>query len=137
MHIKHINIQRVMIVGTMIVAMSFGGTAWGKPALHTLPVAKWSTSDVADTDELLDALNLNASSSDEELYDELYEGKSLQAIAEENGGNITQVINLQVKQLTQQLEARLASGSITQQQFTAQKAELREIVAQSVQTSFG
>ncbi|OMG00813.1 hypothetical protein BK146_07785 [Paenibacillus sp. FSL R7-0333] len=130
------NIKRVMIVGTMIVAMSFGGTAWGKPALHTLPVAKWSTSDVADTDELLDALNLNPTS-DEELYDALYDGKSLRNIAEENGGNVTQVINLQVKQLTQQLEARLASGSITPQQFNVQKAELREIVAQSVETSFG
>ncbi|MEK3796500.1 hypothetical protein MKX42_32665 [Paenibacillus sp. FSL R7-0204] len=136
MNIKHMNIKRVMIVGTMIVAMSFGGTAWGKPALHTLPVAKWSTSDVADTDELLDALNLNPTS-DEELYDALYEGKSLRNIAEENGGNVTQVINLQVKQLTQQLEARLASGSITPQQFNEQKAELREIVAQSVETSFG
>ncbi|ETT48068.1 hypothetical protein MKZ07_25200 [Paenibacillus sp. FSL P4-0338] len=136
MNIKHMNIKRVMIVGTMIVAMSFGGTAWGKPALHTLPVAKWSTSDVADTDELLDALNLNPTS-DEELYDALYDGKSLRNIAEENGGNVTRVINLQVKQLTQQLEARLASGSITLQQFNAQKAELREIVAQSVETSFG
>ncbi|MEK3712328.1 MULTISPECIES: hypothetical protein [unclassified Paenibacillus] len=136
MNIKHMNIKRVMIVGTMIVAMSFGGTAWGKPALHTLPVAKWSTSDVADTDELLDALNLNPTS-DEELYDALYDGKSLRNIAEENGGNVTQVINLQVKQLTQQLEARLASGSITPQQFNVQKAELREIVAQSVETSFG
>ncbi|MFC6653836.1 hypothetical protein ACFTAO_50250 [Paenibacillus rhizoplanae] len=136
MNIKHMNIKRVMIVGTMIVAMSFGGTAWGKPALHTLPVAKWSTSDVADTDELLDALNLNPTS-DEELYDALYDGKSLRNIAEENGGNVTQIINLQVKQLTQQLEARLASGSITPQQFNAQKAELREIVAQSVETSFG
>ncbi|KAI7273292.1 hypothetical protein KC345_g7024 [Hortaea werneckii] len=120
----------------MIVAMSFGGTAWGKPALHTIPVAKWSTSDVADTDELLDALNLSQSS-DEELYDALYDGKSLHAIAEENSGNINNVINLQVKQLTQQLDARLASGSITQQQYTAQKAELREIVSQSVLTTFG
>ncbi|WP_342476688.1 hypothetical protein NYE24_22055 [Paenibacillus sp. FSL H7-0350] len=136
MNIKHMNIKRVMIVGTMIVAMSFGGTAWGKPALHTLPVAKWSTSDVADTDELLDALNLNPTS-DEELYDALYDGKSLRNIAEENGGNVTRVVNLQVKQLTQQLEARLASGSITLQQFNAQRAELREIVAQSVETSFG
>lgn len=91
---------------------------------------------MADTDELLDALNLNPTS-DEELYDALYEGKSLRNIAEEHGGNVTQVINLQVKQLTQQLEARLASGSITPQQFNAQKAELREIVAQSVETSFG
>ncbi|MEI2398662.1 MULTISPECIES: hypothetical protein [Paenibacillus] len=136
MNIKRMNIKRVMIVGTMIVAMSFGGTAWGKPALHTLPVAKWSTSDVADTDELLDALNLSQSS-DEELYDALYDGKSLRTIAEENGGNINNVINLQVKQLTQQLEARLAGGSINQQQYTAQKAELREIVTQSVLTSFG
>ncbi|WP_405106305.1 hypothetical protein MHH28_24310 [Paenibacillus sp. FSL K6-1217] len=136
MNIQHMNIKRVMIVGTMIVAMSFGGTTWGKPALHTLPVAKWSTSDVADTDELLDTLNLNPAS-DEELYDALYEGKSLRNIAEEHGGNINQVINLQVRQLTQQLEARLASGSITPQQFTAQKAELREIVTQSVETSFG
>lgn len=136
MKIKRINIKRVMIVGTMIVAMSFGGTAWGKPALHTIPVAKWSTSDVADTDELLDALNMGQSS-DEELYDALYDGKSLHAIAEENGGNIHKVINLQVKQLTQQLDARLASGSLTQQQYTAQKAELREIVSQSVLTTFG
>jgi hypothetical protein len=136
MNIKRINIKRVMIVGTMIVAMSFGGTAWGKPALHTLPVAKWSTVGVADTDELLDALNLSQSS-DEELYDALYDGKSLHTIAAENGGNIDSVINLQVNQLTEQLEGRLASGSITVQQYTAQKAELREIVSQSVLTSFG
>ncbi|QSF45402.1 hypothetical protein [Paenibacillus tianjinensis] len=129
------NIKRVMIVGTMIVAMSFGGTAWGKPAAVTLPVAKWSTSaSVADKDELLDALN---QSSDEELYEALYDGKSLKDIAAENGGNIHKVINLQVAQLTQQLDSRLASGSISREQYTVQKAELRELVTQSVTTAFG
>ncbi|CAH1219453.1 hypothetical protein PAECIP111892_04761 [Paenibacillus auburnensis] len=129
------NIKRVMIVGTMIVAMSFGGTAWGRTAAIASPVAKWSTSAaVADKDELLEALN---QSSDEELYEALYDGKSLKDIAAENGGNINQVINLQVAQLTQQLDSRLASGSITREQYAAQKAEVRELVTQSVTTTFG
>ncbi|MNC67173.1 hypothetical protein D3C75_1176460 [compost metagenome] len=58
-------------------------------------------------------------------------------IAEESGGNIVSVIDLQVSQLTEQLDQRLASGSITRQQYAAQKAELKEIVTQSVMTSFG
>lgn len=133
MNIKRMSIKRVMIVGTMIVAMSFGGTTWVKPAAAA-PVAKWSTStNVADKDELLEALN---QSSDEELYEALYDGKSLHDIAVENGGDIDSVIHLQVAQLTQQLDARLASGSITSEQYTAQKAELSELVAQSVLTSF-
>lgn len=129
------NIKRVMIVGTMIVAMSFGGTAWGRTAALASPVAKWSTSTpVADKDELLDALN---QSSDEELYESLYEGKSLKDIAAESDGNIDSVINLQIAQLTEQLDLRLAGGSITAEQYTAQKAELRELVTQSVATTFG
>ncbi|WP_379157892.1 hypothetical protein [Paenibacillus sp. sgz5001063] len=128
------NIKRVMIVGSMIVAISFSGTTWGKPVASASPVAKWSVTNVAEKDDLLEALN---QSSDEELYDALYDGKSLKDIAAENGGNIGSIINLQVKQLTQQLDQRLASGSITPQQYAAQKAELQEIVTQSVMTSFG
>ncbi|MBW4084791.1 hypothetical protein [Paenibacillus sp. S150] len=128
------NIKRVMIVGTMIVAISFGGTTWGKPVVSASPVAKWSTASVADKDDLLEALN---QSSDEELYNALYDGKSLKDIAEENGGDIDSVVHLQVSQLTQQLDQRLASGSITRQQYTVQKAELKEIVTQSAMTSFG
>ncbi|OKP99481.1 SHOCT domain-containing protein [Paenibacillus sp. P46E] len=128
------NIKRVMIVGSMIVAISFGGTTWGKPIANASPVAKWSATNVAEKDDLLEALN---QSSDQELYDALYDGKSLKDIAVENGGNIGSIINLQVNQLTQQLDQRLASGSITRQQYTAQKAELQEIVTQSVMTSFG
>ncbi|AIQ50320.1 hypothetical protein [Paenibacillus sp. FSL R7-0331] len=129
------NIKRVMIVGTMIVAMSFGGTSWGRTAALASPVAKWSTSTpVADKDALLDALN---QSSDEELYESLYEGKSLKDIAAENGGNVDSVINLQVAQLTEQLDLRLANGSITAEQYIAQTAELRELVTESVTTTFG
>ncbi|MNI57322.1 hypothetical protein D3C73_1123770 [compost metagenome] len=132
------NIKRVMIVGTMIVAMSFGSTAWGRTAAIASPVAKWSTSastaTAEDRDEFLDSLN---QSSDEEVYEALYDGKSLKDIAAENGGNINSVIDLQVAQLTQQLDSRLVSGSITSEQYTAHVAELRELVAQSVTTTFG
>ncbi|AIQ44712.1 hypothetical protein R70723_01420 [Paenibacillus sp. FSL R7-0273] len=129
------NIQRVMIVGTMVVAMSFGGTTWGRTAALAYPVAKWSASaPVADKDELLVALN---QSSDEELYESLYEGKSLKDIAAENGGDVDSVIDLQVAQLTEQLDLRLAGGSITAEQYIAQKAELRELVTESISTTFG
>lgn len=134
MNLERMNIKRVMIVGTMIVAMSFGGTAWGLPALTVSPVAKWSTPTSMGDDKLLEALN---QSSDEELYEALYDGKSLHDIALENGGDIDKVIQLQVDQLTRQLDARLASGSISTQQHTAQKSELTELVTQSVLTSFG
>jgi len=127
------NIKRVVIIGTMVVAMSFGGTSWGKLTVSASPVAKWSTSSVAESDDLLDALN---QSSDEELYEALYSGKSLQDIVTEQDGNIADVIHLQVSQLTKQLQLRLASGSITEQQYIVQKAELKDIITQSVQTSF-
>ena len=127
------NIKRVVIVGTMVVAMSFGGTSWSKLTVNASPVAKWSTTSVADEDELLVALN---QSSDEELYEALYDGKSLQDIVTEHNGNISDVINLQVAQLTKQLQLRLANGSISVQQYEVQKAELKDIVTQSVLTSF-
>ncbi|MFF2909293.1 hypothetical protein [Paenibacillus sp. NPDC057934] len=128
------NIKRVMIVGTMVVAMSFGGTAWGSSITSASPVAKWVATGIADKDDLLEALN---QSSDEELYDSLYDGKSLQDIATDQGGDIANVIELQLTQLTQQLDERLHSGSITAEQYAAHKAEIKEIVEQSVLTSFG
>ncbi|WP_150272469.1 SHOCT domain-containing protein [Paenibacillus tepidiphilus] len=127
------NIKRVMIVGTMVVAMSFGGTAWARTVVLAAPVAKWSVSSLAGSDVLLAALK---QSSDEELYEALYDGKSLKDIAEANGGDIDSVIQLQVAELTEQLGERLASGSISQEQYEAQKAELLEIVTASVTTSF-
>ncbi|OPA73603.1 hypothetical protein BVG16_27735 [Paenibacillus selenitireducens] len=128
------NIKRVMIVGTMVIVMSFGGTALSGSIISASPVAKWSSTGFTEKDDLLDALN---QSSDEELYDSLYEGKSLHDIAADQGRDITNVIELQMKQLTQQLDDRLRSGSITAAQYAAHKAELKEIVEQSVFTSFG
>jgi hypothetical protein len=128
------NIKRVMIVGTMVVVMSFGGTALSGSITSASPIAKWASTGVTDKDDLLEALN---QSSDEELYESLYEGKSLHDIAADQGADISHVIDLQMTQLTQQLNERLRSGSITAEQYAAHKAELKEIVEQSVSTSFG
>ncbi|MBE9914232.1 hypothetical protein G8C92_09335 [Paenibacillus donghaensis] len=130
------NIKRVMIVGTMVVIMSFGSTALSGSITSASPATKFSSTGIADKDkdDLLEALN---QSSDEELYESLYEGKSLHDIASEQGGNIASVIQIQMAQLTQQLDERLRSGSITAEQYAAHKEELREIVEQSVFTSFG
>ncbi|GGF66043.1 hypothetical protein GCM10010912_08860 [Paenibacillus albidus] len=130
------NIKRVMIVGTMIVALSFGGTGWSKLTVNASPVAKWSTAGTAEKentgDDLLEALNM---ASDETLYEALYDGKSLRDIAAERKGNINSVVQLQVAQLTEQLDARLASGSITAKQYTAHLEELKDIVTESLNTS--
>ncbi|CAH1055455.1 hypothetical protein [Paenibacillus pseudetheri] len=128
------DIKRVIIVGTVVIVMSFGN-AWSSLTANASSSTQWSTTSVADKDELLlKALN---QSTDDDLYDALYDGKSLQDIAIEQNTDIEDVINLQVTQLTEQLDSRLASGSITAEQYAAHKAELRDIVTESVLTSFG
>lgn len=127
------NIKRVIIVGTVVVVMSFGN-AWSNLTASANTPVKWSASDIVEQDELLATLN---QASDEELYDALYDGKSLQDIAEEENGDIENVINLQVAQLTKQLDSRLEAGSISPEQYAAHKEELRDIVSDSVLTSFG
>lgn len=122
-----------MIIGTMVVIMSFGSTALGSSITSANSAAKWCSTDVADKD-LLDALN---QSFEEELYESLYGGKSLYDIATAQGGDIESVIDLQMTQLGRQLDDRLRSGSISAEQDVAHKKELRDIVEQSVFTSFG
>ncbi|WP_340401383.1 hypothetical protein [Paenibacillus sp. FSL H8-0079] len=131
------NMKRVIIIGTMIVTMSFAGTAWGQSAISPIPTAKWSILDLdtreGNSDELLSALN---QPSEADLYLELYSGKSLRTITEENYGNLNEVIAIQVRQLREQLDGRLSNGSISSEQHAAQQAELEELVTQSANTSY-
>lgn len=130
------NIKRVMIVGTMVVVISFGNSVLNGSVTSASPLARVLTADhrAAEKDALLAALN---QSSDEELYEELFEGKSLHDIAAAQGGDIDEVIELQTRQLSQQLDERLRNGSISSKQYQAHQEELKEIVKQSVLTSFG
>lgn len=69
--------------------------------------------------------------SDKQVYDALYEGRSLAEVADANGGDVEALISLQVSQLTQQLAERLAAGTISAEIYDAQKQELREIITAS------
>ncbi|MDN4600895.1 hypothetical protein P5G61_06650 [Paenibacillus sp. F6_3S_P_1C] len=131
------NIKRVIIVGTMVVTMSFAGTAWGRSAISPIPLAKWSIVNI-DTkdeskDELLSALNQQ---SEDDLFQNLYAGKSLRMIADENEGDLNEVIALQIRQLKEQLDQRLANGSISSEQHAVQSGELEELVTASAHAAY-
>ncbi|MBB6019137.1 hypothetical protein HNR77_000194 [Paenibacillus sp. JGP012] len=132
------NIKHVMFVGTMIVTMSFAGTAWGKSAISPIPMPKWSIVDLdnsseSEDDELLGALN---QSSEEELADKLYQGQSLRSIAQNSGGNYDRVIAIQIKQLQEQLDERLANGSISSEQHALQSMEVAELIIESANRAY-
>ncbi|PYE52393.1 hypothetical protein HUB98_27000 [Paenibacillus barcinonensis] len=132
------NARRVFILGTMIVTMSFAGTAWGKSAITPIPMPKWSIVDLENSsenedDEFLSALN---QSSEEEVADKLYRGHSLRSIAQSNGGDYDKVIALQIRQLQAQLDERLASGSISSEQHSLQSMEITQLITDSANKAY-
>jgi len=76
-------------------------------------------------------IDLLGASSEDEVYDALYAGQSLAAIAEANGTDVQHVIDHQIGQLSGQLSERLAAGSITPEMYVAQLIELEDIVTRS------
>lgn len=80
-------------------------------------------------EDLLHVLRL---SSDEDIYNAQYNGESLADIAKANKVDVQKIIELQLTELTEQLNLRVSSGSITPEQYEAQRAELREIITKSV-----
>ncbi|MGG1518624.1 hypothetical protein ABE504_24605 [Paenibacillus oryzisoli] len=66
------------------------------------------------------------------MYKAQWDGYSLADIAKANHVDVQKVIELQLAELAAQLEARFSSGSITPEQYAAQRAELPEIICRSV-----
>jgi hypothetical protein len=100
-------------------------------------LTKWSIVNI-DTkdnsgDELLSALNQQ---SEDDLVQDLYAGKSLRMIADENNGDFNEVVSLQIRQLKEQLDQRLASGSISAEQHAVHSSELEELVTESAHTAY-
>ncbi|WP_409343995.1 hypothetical protein [Paenibacillus sp. MBLB4367] len=88
-----------------------------------------SAQQAAEEDSLHNVLGV---SSEEELYDALYKGRSLADIAYDNDKEVQGVIELQIAELTEQLDKRLTDGSISTDIYQAQIAELNDIVTKSV-----
>jgi hypothetical protein len=121
------NPKRIIIVGTMVVVMTLGGSSFS----HKISASSITESNNATTAVNDDLLQILKVSSDEEMYNAIYDGKSLADIANDNQVDVNNVVDLQVAQLTEQLDLRLASGSLTLQQYEAQKSELRDIITSS------
>lgn len=136
--------KRIIISGTIAVVVTIS-TGLHSEKIYASPLVKLisinldkinpqlkksqAQADLPAGDPLHAALG---TASDEELYQAVYSGQSLAQIASANQGDVQQVIDLQLAELTQQLDERLAAGSLTQEQYEAQKAELPAIVASSV-----
>ncbi|MFC5653118.1 hypothetical protein ACFPYJ_29210 [Paenibacillus solisilvae] len=129
------NAKRVFIIGTMAAAISFGsGIGSAKTSAdpldrsNTIYIAQTGEKSEVPTDDLQQLLGV---SSDQEIYDALYEGKSLADIASANHTDVQHVIDLQIGELTAQLDERLASGSLSQTDYDLQKSELTELITAS------
>lgn len=135
--------KRILMASAMAFAITFGTILCNEEANagtavvpHDKAGAQGKTKptdpqaqQVVENDPLHYALGV---SSEEELYDALYKGHSLADIAHHNDKEIQGVIELQVSELTEQLDKRLLNGSITPSTYQAQIAELNDIVTKSV-----
>lgn len=124
------NPKQIIIVSTMALVISFGAMMQSDKTYADAvfrPLDK--SAKISVQDDFHQALGV---SSDEQVHDALYSGQSLADIAKENNKDVQQVIDLQIAQLTEQLDQRLVSGTITVQQYESHKAELRDMITASV-----
>ncbi|BBH22921.1 hypothetical protein Back11_42660 [Paenibacillus baekrokdamisoli] len=132
------NAKRMLLIGTMAAALSFS-SGIGATKTSADPLDKSNVTYIAQPEEKEapndDLQQLLGVSSDQEIYDALYAGQSLADIANANHTHVQHVINLQVAELTAQLDARLASGSLSVATYHLQKAELEEMVTTSTYAS--
>lgn len=122
--------KHIIIVGTMVFVITIGGLTKSPEARGSASILQSETELSLNTteDDFLQALG---ASSDEEVYEALYNGKSLADVADEHHKDVKNIIRLQVAELTEQLNARLAAGSLTPEVYQAQKSELEDIVTKS------
>jgi hypothetical protein len=139
------NPKRIIIVGTMAIVITISAGMFGNDAsAHTLSISidksgnhdkteehnfSIDDADTTVTDDITQVLGLV---SDEELYESLYTGSSLADIADNNQVPLQHIIDLQVAELTKQLDSRLANGSITPVTYLLQKSELPDIITKSI-----
>ncbi|OAB27125.1 hypothetical protein PMSD_24465 [Paenibacillus macquariensis subsp. defensor] len=120
--------KKIIIVGSMVFAITVGGISWNSH-VSASPIMLDLNTTAPVKEDLLHVLKL---SSNEELYNALYDGSTLADLAKDNDVDVQKVINLQVAELTAQIDSRYASGNLTDQQYNEQKSEVRDLITQSV-----
>jgi len=131
------NAKKMIMAGTMAATITIGGGLWTEKAsaaaYGSIQASRSPAVPSAKAHRQKDDfLRMLGQPSDEEVFAELYSGKTLADLASDSGHDVQAVIDLQVAQLTSQLNARLADGLLSPQTYHAQKSELPEIVAKSV-----
>lgn len=124
--------QRIILTGALAMAVTIGAGLWAGEAPASPVSQQVQPSDKqkpAAEDPFHAALGV---ASDEEVYEALYDGQTLARIASEHDGDVDRLIDLQVAQLTEQLETRFKAGWIQEEQYRLQKEELRGLVEKSV-----
>lgn len=131
-----INLKRIWIVGTLALGITLGSSLGGgkveAEAVYRDTPPSSSDETTGGKEAFLYALGAQ---DEQQVYDLMYEGLSLREIAALRGGSEQQLIALQVSELAQQLEQRLADGQIDKEAYIAYRAELPEIVAASLSSS--
>ncbi|MFD0679257.1 MULTISPECIES: hypothetical protein [unclassified Paenibacillus] len=128
------NPKRILMISTMTLGITISGGLWSEEtsakASHGQP-EKYEAQNlqVAAKDDFLQMLG---ASSNEEVYHSLLEGKSLADIAVNNNEDVNHIINLQITELTKQLDIRFANGSIPPSVYQSQKKEFADIIKRSV-----
>lgn len=105
-----------------------GRTQWSGKAGHK-PGARLAF----QSEELATLLGLTS----DELSEAVKSGKTLAAIAQEQGVDVQSVVDLIVKAQTEQLDKQLAAGKLTQDQYDARKAELSDFATKLVNGEAG
>lgn len=124
------NPKQIIIVSTMAIVISLGAMMQSdKTYANALFCPLDKSANISHLDEFHQALG---ASSDEQVYDALYSGQSLADIARDNNKDAQPIIDLQVAQLSEQLDLRFMSGSMTTEQYESHKAELRDLITASV-----
>ncbi|GGD98088.1 hypothetical protein [Paenibacillus nasutitermitis] len=130
--------KRFILVGTLAFAVSVGSNIWSSNTSSAAPLKSISTSKIKSSSSASNPAadaqfqKLLGVSSDDEIYDALYQGYSLADIAAANDADIQEIIHLQIAEMTNQLDARLKQGNLTPSAYRAQKQELPEIITKSV-----
>ena len=131
-----INLKRIWIIGTLALGITLGSGLSGSK-VEAEAEAIYSETPPSSSDDVSSSrssafLHALGVSSEQQVYDLMYEGLSLRDIARLSGGNETQLLTMQIDELDQQLKERLADGQITEEAYIAYKAELPEIIASSL-----
>jgi hypothetical protein len=137
--------RSIIILGTIAIAITVQGVIFSEEGADAFKLAadpkssgyhtvnqEPASKPVEHADAETVFLETVGAASSEEVHDALYQGYTLADIAVRNSKDIQSVVRLQMSELTKQLDDRLASGSISVEQYHAHKAELAGLITASV-----